>query len=172
MHRKLEGKPILTIWLGLAFLTSFMIFSKSAVSSACFWVCKAIFSLNFLGFDMAMADKLAVALLLWLLKFLSQCLQRPSHHLVLQNHYRGLWIVNYAPNNTQNHTCLALGFTRPIQRDQTCPKVCMIQFLKFLLKQLPVYVLESSCKFCLNKNMYKYSNGPHRRFGAQLQTSL
>ena len=100
--------PILTIWLGLAFLTSFMIFSKSAVSSACFWVCKAIFSLNFLGFDMA--DKLAVALLLC---FLSQCLQRPSHHLVLLNHYRGLWIVNYASNTSKTtRVCLALSYTR------------------------------------------------------------
>ena len=100
--------PILTIWLGLAFLTSFMIFSKSAVSSACFWVCKAIFSLNFLGFDMA--DKLAVALLLC---FLSQCLQRPSHHLVHQNHYRGLWIVNYASNTSKTtRVRLALSYTR------------------------------------------------------------
>ena len=32
--------------------TSRIIASKAAVSSACFWLCKAIFSLNFLGFAM------------------------------------------------------------------------------------------------------------------------
>lgn len=35
--------------------TSRMICSKAAVSSACFWVCNAIFSLNFLGFAMMAA---------------------------------------------------------------------------------------------------------------------
>lgn len=35
--------------------TSRMIRSNSAVSSACFWLCKAIFSLNFRGFAIVVA---------------------------------------------------------------------------------------------------------------------
>lgn len=43
--------------------TSLIIASKAAVSSACFWLCKAIFSLNFRGFAMmAENDNLVVIL--------------------------------------------------------------------------------------------------------------
>lgn len=39
------------ITLDVAWDTSRIIFSKAAVSSICFWLCSAIFSLNFRGFE-------------------------------------------------------------------------------------------------------------------------
>lgn len=39
------------VTLDVAWDTSRIIFSKAAVSSICFWLCRAIFSLNFLGFE-------------------------------------------------------------------------------------------------------------------------
>lgn len=44
-------RPTLTL---VATDTSRIIFSNAAVSSACFWLCSAIFSLNFLGFAIFM----------------------------------------------------------------------------------------------------------------------
>lgn len=53
----MEKKNQLTLFV--ASETSFIICSKRAVSSACFWLCKAIFSLNFRGFAI-------MAALVWL----------------------------------------------------------------------------------------------------------
>lgn len=52
--------------LDVAWDTSRIIFSKAAVSSICFWLCSAIFSLNFRGFE-AMLLCLGCILLLLLL---------------------------------------------------------------------------------------------------------
>ena len=47
----------------VALFTSFIIASKAAFSSACFWLCSAIFSLNFRGFAMmAENDRLVMIL--------------------------------------------------------------------------------------------------------------
>lgn len=46
---------LVIITLDVAWDTSRIIFSKAAVSSICFWLCSAIFSLNFRGFEAMVA---------------------------------------------------------------------------------------------------------------------